>query len=214
MSRIEAALFPRKCVLCRADIPEQTADGLCPLCREALEWEQAHMTERMLVYADVIAVGVYKGTLRAAVLRTKEGNNPSAIPAMQTWVCRALARQREDFVPEVVTFVPSSPLRTRKRGFILPEELAKAVAKQTGAPMRDLFRHTLFSRRQAGMSGEERKQHAKQSIVLRRGADVTGKKVLLVDDIIASGSTMDWCAKLLHEAGASEVVGLALVKSE
>ena len=126
---------------------------------------------------------------------------------------QAYLTQKPERTPDLVTFVPSSSVRNRKRGFTLTEEMAKRVSERLEIPLRPTLRHKALSGKQAYQRGSRREKHAEDNIFPMSGIDLTGQTVLLIDDIMASGSTINHSAGLLLQAGASEVVGLVLAKS-
>lgn len=213
--RLADLLFPTRCALCGSPVGKAVEDGLCPDCRTLIQRDRARCLRRSLLYLDVICATEYSGAVRGALLRVKERGKNAAVGAMARMAVAAYEAQKDGFTPDVVTFVPSSALREHTRGFTLPEEMAKYTAGRLGVPCRPLLGHTLLSARQAGMHKQQRRAHAEHSLSVRQtaAAEIEGKRILLVDDIIASGATMNQAARLLREAGASEVVGLALAKS-
>jgi len=65
---------------------------------------------------------------------------------------------------------------------------------------------------QAELSDEERKENLKGSFSCRSPDLVKGKKIILIDDVYTTGSTMEECAKVLKMAGAKEVVGIVVAR--
>lgn len=208
-------LFPPQCALCRAPLGAECASGLCPDCQVLMQRDRQRQLRRSLLYLDVICAAEYSGAMRGALLRVKESGKNAAVMPMARIACAAYEEQKGEFCPDIVTFVPSSALRERSRGFTLSREIAACLARELDIPCEPLLAHTLLSARQAGMNKQRRKEHAQSSLLLavRAAERIAGKRILLVDDIIASGATMNQAARLLREAGASEVVGLALAKS-
>jgi ComF family protein len=211
---LKEILFPPRCVLCREYLAEECPDGLCGSCRKQMQEERALHLHRSLPYVWVAAAANYGGAMRSALLRVKSNPVRAAAEPMGELLYQAYAAQKLDFSPDIVTFVPSSVLRDRKRGFTLSEEMAKVVADRLGVPCCCTLRHTSLSAKQAGMKGKQRTHNAQKSFSLSAERDLAGKRVLLVDDILASGATINVCAQLLDQAGAAEIVGLVLAKSE
>lgn len=107
---------------------------------------------------------------------------------------------------DVIAPVPLHLVRRWTRGFNQSELLAGALAMQSGLPMdRRLLRRKRYTRRQALMARERRQENVAGAFALRRGRDVNGKGILLVDDVVTSGYTINECARVLREAGAREV---------
>lgn len=171
---------------------------------------------RTVPYAGTICAAVYDDPMRSALLGLKSGGIVSKVEPFGRLLCEAYDTQKAEVsAPDLVTYVPSSILRTRSRGFELSSCLAQAVSAHLAIPCTATLDHTVFSARQASKtSAESRRRHAGETIFLKRSLDIEGKTVLLVDDILASGSTLSACAKLLHSAGAAEVIGLVLAVSK
>lgn len=107
------------------------------------------------------------------------------------------------------TFVPVTAAAFRRRGFDHMEAIVSAMATATGIPMVDaLVKHGASDQRRLGRAGRmERARDAYEVVV-----DVDGLRMLLVDDVITTGSTVVSVAKALHRAGAAEVDVLALAR--
>ena len=108
--------------------------------------------------------------------------------------------------------VPMHWWRRWKRGFNQSELLAAAISRSTAAPvLRELVRRRRTPP-QAGLSLEARQDNVKESFRVRRRERVKGKRILLVDDVMTTGSTATACAVALKKAGAASVVLLTLAR--
>jgi predicted amidophosphoribosyltransferase len=109
-----------------------------------------------------------------------------------------------------VTWVPLGRRRKAERGFDQAEALARHVARRLRLPIRKLLRRRTETTPQARRAGPARR-------AALRGAFVTvahpPPRVLLVDDVMTSGATAAECARVLTEAGASEIVLLTAARS-
>lgn len=210
---LTAWLFPPSCVLCRCALCEESSDGLCADCRALMKAEREQRLYRILPNLWVIAAASYGGSVQSAVIRIKNNAVRSAAPYLGELVYQAYLTQKTERIPDLVTFVPSSRVRSRKRGFTLPEEMAKRVSERLDIPMRPTLRHKSLSSKQAYQRGSRREKNAEDNLFLMPDIDLTGQNVLLIDDVMASGSTINRSAELLLQAGASEVVGLVMAKS-
>ena len=108
----------------------------------------------------------------------------------------------------VVTNVPRKPGRVLKYGFDHSEEIAKAISVKLGIKYVKLLKSKLKAA-QKKLYGDERIRNAKFDY-LKRSADVAGKRVLLIDDIVTTGASMGACAVLIRGLGAREVIGACM----
>ena len=103
--------------------------------------------------------------------------------------------------------MPLSRKRLRERGYDQARLLAKATAKALGMPLTPTLYKQRNTQPQSG-TGDAAKRRANitGAYRMKKGADVTGKRVLLIDDIVTTGSTLLECARVLGKAGAEQVV--------
>ena len=159
-----------------------------------------------------IALYVYNGMARDLILRCKfQGHRYLSIFfGRRMAVC--IKNQHE--TPDVVVPVPSHFLRRLGRGYCVTWDIAQEVAKRLGIPMETgvlIRRHWRPSRFKLGSQWNE--QMAARDYDFRHAHRIAGKRVLLVDDILTSGTTLTLCARCLIRAGAAEVVTAVVAAS-
>ncbi len=109
--------------------------------------------------------------------------------------------------------VPLHAARLRQRRYNQAAVLAIALARLTGRPLGlDVLCRWRATRKLEGLSAVERREELADAISLNRGADVAGKRVLLVDDVMTTGATAHQCAVALREGGAKRVDVLTLAR--
>lgn len=100
------------------------------------------------------------------------------------------------------------------RGYNQCGYLASDLARRIGRVFRDgVLVRTGHPRRQAGLTEDERRENVKGTVAVRRAELVRGRTVLVVDDIMSTGSTLSECARVLKSAGASRVWCATLARS-
>jgi predicted amidophosphoribosyltransferase len=110
--------------------------------------------------------------------------------------------------------VPLSLLRLRKRGYSQSRLLAQAVAKELGLPLERLLRKRTHRPAQSGLrDAAARRANVSGAFAPCRGAEIEGKTVLLIDDVITSGATLSECSRVLLTAGAERVLCATLCKA-
>ena len=147
--------------------------------------------------------GTYEGDLRKLIhLMKYDGMRPLAKE-----LGRRLAETAKGF--EEVDFLVPVPLyrwRWWRRGFNQAELLSAAIARATGIPARPrLLRRTRATESQAGLSNHRRRVNVAGAFAAPRPREVRGRRILLVDDVMTTGATLDACAKALKRAGAEYV---------
>jgi ComF family protein len=168
------------------------------------------------------AAGLYEGSLRAAIQELKyQGRDALAEPLGQlmwqtlvkTWNPRNLDR----IVP-----VPLHPRRKRERGF---NQAALLVRRWPGYAAREGFEKSpgwidirLLKRHRAtlpqtGLKKEQRATNLRNAFSVSKSRSIHGERILLVDDVMTTGTTVDSCARSLLAAGASEVRVLTLARA-
>jgi competence protein ComFC len=116
------------------------------------------------------------------------------------------------FQADVVVPVPLQ--RERERGYNQAALIAKPLAKQLGLPYKSVLLTRIRPRPDKHLlSFEERWESVRGAFATRPGSQVDNLRVLLVDDVMTSGATLDSCAKVLREASVRSVIGLTVARA-
>ena len=196
-------LFPPKCVLCRKLLKNGELD-LCGACR--VDGPEYPNRKIKLPFLDSFAaVWYYEGNVRSSLLRYKFHN----ARVYSVYYGRILAMKLLREYPEgfdLLTWVPVSRLRRLRRGYDQVELLAKAVGTELGLSPVPTLKKIRNNRPQSRMKDPAaRKANVLGAYRVLETADVKGKRVLLLDDILTTGATAGECARMLRMAGAKEV---------
>lgn len=114
---------------------------------------------------------------------------------------------------EILVPVPLHRKRFKIRGFNQAEEIAKHLsAKLNLAFYNDVLIKIKSTPAQVGLSSEQREKNIKGTFICQKADKIKGGKILLVDDVYTTGATMEECAKILKQAGAREVWGIAVAR--
>jgi ComF family protein len=153
----------------------------------------------------------YDGPARAAVHTFKFRAGGQVAPLLGALVRHSL--QRRPVRAELLVPVPLAPARLRQRGYnqaaLLAHELAGAVGGELAAEV--LGRLDRPAQRTLGAA--ERLDNLRGSIHCRMPAQVSGRRVVLVDDVMTTGATLSACAEALAAAGARQVIGLVFART-
>lgn len=121
--------------------------------------------------------------------------------------------QKSLFENSILIPVPMDKKKLKKRGYNQSEELAKELSKKLEIPLilNNLIK-TKITLPQMELPEKERRENLKNSFACQNPEQIKNKKVFLIDDVYTTGSTMEECAKVLRNAGAKEVWGLAIAR--
>ena len=200
-------LFPRKCVLCRKILPKEETD-LCRACR--VDQPEYPFGKKKVPHIDALtAVWMYEGDVRKSIHRYKFGGARHYADVYGRLLAMRILRDLPE--AEVITWVPVSRKRKRERGYDQVELLAEAVSRELGIPREALLEKFRDNRANSGLkTPAERRANVLGVYKVPEGADIRGKRVLLLDDIVTTGATASECARVLLTAGAKEVLFAAV----
>ena len=103
--------------------------------------------------------------------------------------------------------VPLHPLKQREREFNQAERLARRLATATGIPVNaSLLQRRQATRAQALLTRMDRAQNVRRAFAMLRPEDLSGKRIIVLDDVLTTGATTNACAAVLRRAGAERVV--------
>jgi competence protein ComFC len=173
-----------------------TLDGrACPVCVRKTSLRGANVLWR------------YDGHVKPLVYRLKYANDR----AVAGFMAAQLTGHFDLSGYDVVTAVPSDGRALRQRGYNQAEILARSVAKGTSLPYRATLLRTAHAS-QTQLRRSQRLEAVKGNFVCYNPRDVVSQRVLIVDDVMTTGATMNECARMLKAAGAKQVWGLVVAK--
>lgn len=226
-------LFPPRCAACgtagavlcaaclaQARAPEQPLcqrcgrallsgeNGMCPACRAGYGPESL---------AFIRAAAIHEGSVRDAVLTLKyRGQRRLALPLGDML---AEAAKRLDLRPDIIVPVPLHASRKRQRGYNQAELLARRCANRMHLPCEPrLLVRQRATPPQVGLSGAERRTNVAGAFAVaapaHAAARLSGKRVLLLDDVTTTGSTLDAAAAALVPFAPAALLGLAVTRPD
>ncbi len=226
-------VYPPACVGCRRPVAEpgafcgdcwqqiQFLDGpVCACCGAPFEFDPGPDTlcgachAKPPAYDKARAVMRYDDTSKSPILALKHGDRLDLSPAFARW----LARGGRGLLDETEAIVPV-PLHRRRlwtRRYNQAAELARALSRHSGKPY---IPEGLIRARATPSQGAMRSAKARRRNMLgafkvspRHKSAIAGRNVLLIDDVLTTGATVDACARALKRAGAAKVLVLALAR--
>jgi ComF family protein len=229
-------IVPPSCVMCRARMDSHHL--LCPACWKDVSFIRPPLCDVLGIplpfdtgertvsaaalahppaYGRARAVAHFSGAMRTLIHQFKYGDRHDARTLFGRWLAEA-GRELQPRI-DVIVPVPLSRLRLLLRHFNQSAVLASELSRHIGVPMDPmLLKRTRWTKSQVGMTRDQRWRNIAGAFEVprQRRAALKGRNVLLVDDVVTTGATVDACARTLKRAGAArvDVLALALVTSE
>jgi len=230
-------LFPPACTLCGEELPSEKASrlALCEKCQHALQ-EHAHgptcqrcgaavgpyldsrngcghCRRDRFAFTNVIRLGLYEGPLRTACLRGKQRGATGLLMAVADLTWQLVEAQFRAAAVDVVVPVPHHWMQRIAR----PHNPAEVLARCWSRRLHVLWGpHILAKRRltkpQTRLTPRERRLNVRNAFSVTQHVDLQKRRVLLVDDVLTTGTTADEAARQLRHAGASAVVVAVLAR--
>lgn len=205
-------LYPPKCVFCDT-LLQEGEEYFCRSCGEKIPMADDSEICRTGTYFDRCVAPLYYETMvRESFLDYKFHE--------KTWRAATYAAFLEPYVRkefpqlDVVTWVPLGRRSQKDRGFDQSELLAKELAKRLELPCEKLLEKIRDTRQQSRLQmPEERRANVLGAYGMRKNVLVSGRRILVVDDVVTTGSTMDECCRVLSSAGAAEIHCVALAQA-
>ena len=202
-------LFPRRCLFCRQVLRPDTGQ-VCRDCENRLTAVDGSRTGQN--FSVCWTAMSYEGTVRDAILRFKFQDQPDYAGPLGQILGSCIERRLVGRFDRI-TWVPVSPRRRRQRGYDQAELLARSAADRLHAEAVSTLVKNRDNPAQSSLEDAAlRQQNVRGAYQVTDPALVRGARLLLIDDIITTGSTLDEAAGILRAAGAADVVAAALAQ--
>ena len=196
------------CMRCAEPVPTCTSPNFqgwptdCACCRE----EKWHFDE-------TISLGPYQGLLRYLVLQSKKQTGTLVARLLgQLLASKRMDRFQDLKEDTFVVPIPSHWTRRVFRGGNGPDRVAQGLASTRDLPTGDFLRRTVRTAKQTELPPHRRKANVRSAFQAKLPDKATGKTILLVDDVLTTGSTASEAARALKRAGAGRVVLVVAAK--
>jgi ComF family protein len=235
LTGIADMIFPPLCITCGAVLEEHTPLPFCPPCTAGIRFIHSPLCPRCGIpfpaaegddhlcgeclaterpYAVARAVGLYEKTLLTAIHLFKYQGKIGIGEVLGRIMADFAGGQWDMTVFSLIIPVPLHRKRLRERGFNQAVILARQIAKRFSLPLDFMtLRRERFTAPQVGLGREERSANVRMAFAVRKPEKITGRKILLVDDVTTTGSTLTECASILTQAKAESVAILTLARA-
>ena len=237
-------IFPPKCANCgellEIDLTKKQTAALCKSCRAQLDAEKAIECQRCGLQMQfcrcmpkkmekaqcsaLLKLVLYRPTddkmkIKPFIYSIKHSYNRVSFGFVAEQMRELLIPEMRAYslMPEdcVIAYMPRSHKNKAEDGFDQSLEMAKQLSKITGIELVRCFKRKMFSKQQRDLNRFERQLNMSSAYeVLDIEGKISAKTVILVDDIVTTGSSMAACARLLYSRGAYSVLGICVGVTE
>lgn len=206
-------LYPWKCVFCESVLKDT---DICRECEEKLPYTVGDSAMQKFPFIDkCVSPLYYKDKVRASVHRYKFGGCSAYSRRYAALMSNCVENNLDCRSIDVISWIPLSKKRLRQRGYDQARLLAEEIAAKTGLPCRQLLQKVKNNSAQSlTRDAKQRRENVAGVYALDDGADASGLRILLVDDVVTTGATISEAARILRKAGAKSVFGVTLARHE
>jgi len=226
MQSISGIIFPPKCPCCLETLPPQyrycdvcaaelprITGKICPVCGAGAD--VCNCRQKARLFDGNVSPFYHADGIRMAMNRFKFEERLAFGVLFAQEMANTVRERLPSVAFDVVTFVPMSKSEYRNRGYYPAKILAKELALELNLPFDTLLCKILETKAQRTLSIRQRSGNVLGAFESVDGAEerIRGKHILLCDDVMTTGSTLNECAKMLKIAGAETVYTVTPVKT-
>jgi len=207
-------IFPKRCRICRG-----YGSFICQDCKELLDISSVHNPDRSRKYLkDIYSAGSYENKYLEKII-----HNFKYEP-----FCQGLGTDLAQLIIDhfqlaqidlslrgpVIVPVPLADKRIRWRGFNQAQVIAERLGTFLCIPVdTDVLKRTRETKTQTGLDRPARHKNINGAFNCKKTDSIKNKSVLIIDDVVTTGATMEECARVLIENGASSVTGISIARA-
>lgn len=221
IERLIKLIYPPRCVFCNSIIVQSSKLEICDNCYSKLHFIKNTLNLQGEPFAsnkfcsDIVCLFEYTGIVRQSILKYKFYNKQSFYRTFGKLlsICVKEVTNNRNF--DIIISVPLHKDKLKSRGYNQSQLISNVISKELGVLVfSDLLVKVKNTSSQSLLRREERKLNIKGAFELRRTDLIRDKSVLLVDDILTTGSTILECSRILTEAGAKEITAAVLASGK
>ena len=209
--------YPAECSLCHM-LLEISQRHLCPSCTDSLAALELPFQNRLLeeshpFLTQIWSLFPYEAQVKELITAIKFHHKRALIQTLKPSFQEFGRFVTSGNLYDAITPIPMDPWKILERQFHFTEILGRLIAEVSQIPIKNLLRKSFGITPQSRLKREERLTNLHAAFHLRRQDEIKGLRILLIDDIITTGSTASEAARMLKKAGAKSVDLLTLAKT-
>lgn len=189
-----------KCIFCGIE----GFIGICDCCR-------AEIKRCTVEDKTSISYGFYGGVLKKLILEFKYNKNFTAGEILSNLILEIINNQNIN--ADIICYVPMTKKAIKKRGFNQCEIISKNISYNMDIPISKCIIKSRHTKEQKTLSKDERKSNIQGAFDIKSNHDIKNKHVILIDDVMTTGATIDECKNILLKYGVNKITVLTIAKS-
>ncbi len=220
-------LFPSSCHLCGLQLSVESRISLCLECQRSLAQSTAnrcelcsavvgpnletsngcvHCRKDAFSFQSVTSLGIYDGLLKSAVLQGKYGVNPALITSLTDLLHASWRERLSNISTNLIVPIPHHWTDRLLKVSQASTNIANRLSRLLKVPIdRHILRKRVRTKKQHALTPAARRKNLKSAFRIPDGVNLMGTKILLVDDVLTTGTTCQRATRLLLQSGADEV---------
>lgn len=233
---ISDLLFPRQCENCMKVMDHKNRTYLCATCYQSIRWVsdyacsgcagifqgiessepwfcQSCKNEKR-AYDSCVAVSLYEGCIKNLIQKFKFSKAEYLAHTLQFIFIKNIPKRIQEASADLILSVPLHPLKLKERGFNQSLYFAQIFSRNFWIPLLTKGLHRIkYSTGQTLQDKKSRIENIRDSFRVPHPEKIKGQKIILVDDVMTTGATVQECSKMLKNAGAKSITILVLARS-
>jgi len=210
LGQIFDLIFPPKCIFCNKMLNYGAKICVCENCRLKIPYinnKTLNLIKLNNYFDDIICICEYSGIIKEALIKYKFFNKPSFGKTFAQLIYDSAIENSQLEKLDVITSVPLHPKKEQKRGY----NQSHLISKHLGSLLKievnkNLIKRIKNTNSQSLLNRAERLKNVKDAFIVTDKDQVKGKSILVLDDILTTGTTINECCKVLKKAGAAKVI--------
>ncbi|HZC35972.1 MAG TPA: ComF family protein, partial [Chthoniobacterales bacterium] len=172
-----------------------------------------HCEDNVFAFDCAVSPYLARGAVRELIHRLKYNGQFHLRNTIADWLWVAFSDPRISEEPfDAIVPVPLHPVRQRERGYDQVSALAEIVARRAEKPLLKCLQRRRYTQTQTVLDRDDRERNLHDAFELRKSTAVLGKRILLLDDVLTTGTTLHECAKVLRSGGAISIRAVTVAR--
>ena len=188
-----------RCMVC----DEEGFIGICPSCKSRINKAKNE--------GSILSYGFYGGILKSLILKFKYESNYNVGYLLANFLIEIIRESEIDI--DIICYIRRIRKDERNRGFNQCKLIANEIGYNLNIPVSNCIKKVKHTKEQKKLTKEERIKNLIGAFEVTSNEDIKNKRVLLIDDVMTTGATIDECSKILKKSGVKEIIVMTIAKS-